>query len=78
VFVFQIVSLWFPFIPVLIVYYLSICHQYVEYKVQLNLKSCCLSLVNYSKKILQVTVTQMLGSWETRPAGNAYRYDTQK
>ncbi|XP_053396044.1 intermembrane lipid transfer protein VPS13A-like isoform X3 [Mercenaria mercenaria] len=47
--------------------------EYVEYKVQVNLKSCCLSLVNYSKKILQVSVTQMLGSWETRPAGDAYR-----
>ncbi|KAL4233207.1 hypothetical protein ACF0H5_007891 [Mactra antiquata] len=47
--------------------------EYVEYKVQVNLRSCCLSLVNYSKKILQVCVTQMLGSWETRPAGDAYR-----
>ncbi|XP_052807431.1 intermembrane lipid transfer protein VPS13A-like isoform X2 [Mya arenaria] len=44
-----------------------------QYKVQVNLKSCCLSLVNYSKKILQMTVTQMLASLETRPGNNAYR-----
>ncbi|KAK3591108.1 hypothetical protein CHS0354_035920 [Potamilus streckersoni] len=47
--------------------------EYIEKKVQVNLKSCCLSLVNYSKKILQISVTQMLGSWETRPAGDALR-----
>ncbi|KAL3882618.1 hypothetical protein ACJMK2_028943 [Sinanodonta woodiana] len=47
--------------------------EYIENKVQVNLKSCSLSLVNYSKKILQISVTQMLGSWETRPAGNASR-----
>ncbi|XP_052241928.1 intermembrane lipid transfer protein VPS13A-like isoform X2 [Dreissena polymorpha] len=44
-----------------------------EYKLQLNMKSCCVSLVNYSKKILQVCVTQMLASFETRPGKDAYR-----
>ncbi|XP_048240040.1 vacuolar protein sorting-associated protein 13A-like isoform X2 [Haliotis rufescens] len=47
--------------------------EYVKHKVQVILKSCCVSLVNYSKKILQVSVTHLLATWEDRPATGAFR-----
>ncbi|XP_025099873.1 vacuolar protein sorting-associated protein 13A-like isoform X2 [Pomacea canaliculata] len=47
--------------------------EYVAHKVQLILKSCCVSLVNYSKKILQASVTHLITTWENRPGGDAFR-----
>ncbi|XP_012945076.2 vacuolar protein sorting-associated protein 13A, partial [Aplysia californica] len=52
---------------------LSYPKKYVAQKIQVILKSSCLSLVNYSKKILQVSLTHLLSTWENRPGGNAFR-----
>ncbi|GFR60476.1 vacuolar protein sorting-associated protein 13A-like, partial [Elysia marginata] len=47
--------------------------KYVAYKVQVILKKCCVSMVNYSKKILQASVTHLLSTFEFRPANDAFR-----
>ncbi|KAK6170959.1 hypothetical protein SNE40_019236 [Patella caerulea] len=55
---------------------LSTPKEYVAHKVQIVLKSCCVSLVNYSKKILQMSVTNLLTSLENRPGADAIRIST--
>nr|KAG5703288.1 hypothetical protein BaRGS_025530 [Batillaria attramentaria] len=47
--------------------------EYVAHKIQLILKSCCVSLVNYSKKILQMSVTHLITTYESRPGTGAMR-----
>ncbi|XP_055887721.1 intermembrane lipid transfer protein VPS13A-like isoform X3 [Biomphalaria glabrata] len=47
--------------------------KYVASKIQVILKRCCVSMVNYSKKILQVSVTHLLSTLEHRPGNNAFR-----
>ncbi|CAL1544725.1 unnamed protein product, partial [Lymnaea stagnalis] len=46
--------------------------KYVAAKVQVILKRCCVSMVNYSKKILQVSVTHLLSTFEYRPGNEAF------
>ncbi|KAH9508956.1 hypothetical protein Btru_048395 [Bulinus truncatus] len=47
--------------------------KYVASKIQVILKRCCVSMVNYSKKILQVSVTHLLSTFEYRPGDEAFR-----
>ncbi|XP_076444664.1 LOW QUALITY PROTEIN: intermembrane lipid transfer protein VPS13A-like [Babylonia areolata] len=47
--------------------------EFVAHKVQLIVKSCCVSLVNYSKKILQMSVSHLITTWENRPGAEAFR-----
>ena len=53
-----------------------VCVQFVAHKVQLIVKSCCVSLVNYSKKILQMSVSHLITTWENRPGAQAFRYQS--
>ncbi|CAH2046773.1 unnamed protein product, partial [Iphiclides podalirius] len=47
--------------------------QYIEHKLNLTLANCSLTLMNRSKEVLVVTLTQFLASLETRPSAKAYK-----
>lgn len=47
--------------------------QYIEHKLNLTLANCSLSLMNRSKEVLVMTLTQFLVSLETRPSAKAYK-----
>ncbi|XP_045499068.1 vacuolar protein sorting-associated protein 13A-like [Colias croceus] len=47
--------------------------QYIEHKLNLTLANCSLTLINRSKEVLVVTLTQFLASLETRPSAKAYK-----
>ncbi|XP_033739387.1 vacuolar protein sorting-associated protein 13A-like [Pecten maximus] len=47
--------------------------EYIAYKMQLRLKNVSLTLENYSKPILKMTLSDMLTSYENRPGGNGAR-----
>ncbi|KAM3960055.1 LOW QUALITY PROTEIN: intermembrane lipid transfer protein VPS13A [Aphomia sociella] len=47
--------------------------QYIEHKINLTLANCSLTLLNRSKEVLVVTLTQFLASLETRPSAKAYK-----
>ncbi|CAB3254271.1 unnamed protein product [Arctia plantaginis] len=47
--------------------------QYIEHKINLTLANCSLTLMNRSKEVLVVTLTQFLASMETRPSAKAYK-----
>nr|XP_049703427.1 intermembrane lipid transfer protein VPS13A isoform X1 [Helicoverpa armigera] len=47
--------------------------QYIEHKINLTLANCSLTLMNRSKEVLVVTLTQFLASLETRPSAKAYK-----
>ncbi|KAL0830292.1 hypothetical protein ABMA28_002492 [Loxostege sticticalis] len=47
--------------------------QYTEHKINLTLANCSLTLMNRSKEVLVVTLTQFLSSLETRPSAKAYK-----
>ncbi|XP_049872672.1 intermembrane lipid transfer protein VPS13A-like isoform X2 [Pectinophora gossypiella] len=47
--------------------------QYIEHKINLTLANCSLTLINRSKEVLVVTLTQFLASLETRPSAKAYK-----
>ncbi|BFZ09736.1 hypothetical protein BsWGS_12775 [Bradybaena similaris] len=53
--------------------FVSYPKKYVASKIQVILKRCCVSMVNYSKKILQVSVTHFLSTFEHRPGNSAFR-----
>ena len=46
--------------------------QYVAHKLNLCLKSCSVSLVNYGKEVLKVSVTNMITSFENRPDSDGF------
>nr|XP_026488707.1 vacuolar protein sorting-associated protein 13A-like isoform X1 [Vanessa tameamea] len=47
--------------------------QYIEHKINLTLANCTLTLMNRSKEVLVVNLTQFLASLETRPSAKAYK-----
>ncbi|XP_060801512.1 intermembrane lipid transfer protein Vps13 isoform X2 [Amyelois transitella] len=47
--------------------------QFIEHKLNLTLANCSLTLMNRSKEVLVVTLTQFLASLETRPSAKAYK-----
>ncbi|XP_021357659.1 vacuolar protein sorting-associated protein 13A-like, partial [Mizuhopecten yessoensis] len=47
--------------------------EYIAYKIQLRLKNVSLTLENYGKPILKMTLSDMLTSYENRPGGNGAR-----
>lgn len=47
--------------------------EYIAYKIQINLKSCYCSLVKYSKKILQMSITHLRSSMEYRSRNDSCR-----
>ncbi|VVC88042.1 unnamed protein product, partial [Leptidea sinapis] len=47
--------------------------QYIEHKINLTLSNCSVTLMNRSKEVLVVTLTQFLASLETRPSAKAYK-----
>ncbi|XP_059052964.1 intermembrane lipid transfer protein VPS13A-like [Achroia grisella] len=47
--------------------------QYIEHKLNLTLANCSLTLMNRSKEVLVVTLTQFLASLETRPSAKAFK-----
>ncbi|XP_062531261.1 intermembrane lipid transfer protein VPS13A isoform X2 [Bombyx mori] len=47
--------------------------QYIEHKINLTLANCSFTLMNRSKEVLVVTLTQFLASLETRPSAKAYK-----
>ncbi|CAG9562322.1 unnamed protein product [Danaus chrysippus] len=47
--------------------------QYIEHKLNLTLANCTFTLMNRSKEVLVVNLTQFLVSLETRPAAKAYK-----
>eukprot|EP00106_Octopus_bimaculoides_P016057 XP_014783499.1 PREDICTED: vacuolar protein sorting-associated protein 13A-like isoform X4 [Octopus bimaculoides] len=51
----------------------DIPREYIAYKVQINLKSCCCSLVKYSKRVLQMSMTQFRSSLDYRPGSESCR-----
>jgi hypothetical protein len=51
----------------------SIITFVTEHKLNLTLANCSLTLMNRSKEVLVVTLTQFLASLETRPSAKAYK-----
>ncbi|KAK3096835.1 hypothetical protein FSP39_003796 [Pinctada imbricata] len=51
----------------------SLPKEYVAYKIQFEMKKCSATLMNYSKPILQVALSDMLTSYENRPGGEGAR-----
>ncbi|XP_028168075.1 vacuolar protein sorting-associated protein 13C-like [Ostrinia furnacalis] len=47
--------------------------QCIEHKLNLTLANCSLTLMNRSKEVMVVTLTQFLASLETRPSAKAYK-----
>ncbi|KAJ0183073.1 hypothetical protein K1T71_001049 [Dendrolimus kikuchii] len=47
--------------------------QYIEHKLNLTLANCSVTLMNRSKEVLVITLTQFLASLETRPSAKSYK-----
>ncbi|XP_034828930.1 intermembrane lipid transfer protein VPS13A-like isoform X1 [Maniola hyperantus] len=47
--------------------------QYIEHKLNLTLANCTLTMMNRSKEVLVISLTQFLASLETRPSAKAYK-----
>ncbi|KAJ2950876.1 hypothetical protein O0L34_g5236 [Tuta absoluta] len=47
--------------------------QYIEHKINLTLANCSMTMINRSKEVLVITLTQFLASLETRPSAKAYK-----